>query len=208
MAGALRLTSLTARGWRNLEPVNLEPGPRFNVFFGDNGQGKSNLLEAIDYLGTLRSFRGASAADLIREGSEQAELKAVIAAEPLPHHHRCLLPRRGARKVTLDDKRPRSKSAYFRSVQMVLFHPGDMQLVAGAPERRRAFLDRVLEQFDETYATTYSAYERALRSRNRLLKAERPNRAAIAAFDELLASAGAVVGQTRQRLVEEMAPLV
>lgn len=208
MSDPVRLLKLRARGFRNLHLLDFEPGPRFNVIHGDNGQGKSNLLEAVDYLATLQSFRGARGEELIAEGGPGAELLARVSAGPLPNEHRVLLPRGGARKVTLGGKRPSSRAAYVRAMQLVLFHPGDMTLTTGAPEARRAFLDRLLEQFDPTFTSTLSAYTRALRSRNRLLKGERPDRRAIGAYDELLASAGAVIGQARARLATEITPRV
>lgn len=89
---------------------------------------------------------------------------------------------------------------------MVLFHPGHLALAGGAPEGRRAFLDRILEQMDPTYGSTLGSYTRALRSRNRLLRQERFDRRSVTAFDEVLASAGAVVGHTRAQLVSDLAP--
>ncbi|MDH5675057.1 MAG: DNA replication/repair protein RecF [Myxococcales bacterium] len=203
--GALRVTALSASGFRNLAPLQLSPGPRFNVIHGDNGQGKSNLLEALYYLAALRSFRGAGNRDLIAEGAEQAQLRARISGPAAPHQHQLLLRRNGGRLLQLDGKRPRSLSAYYAALQMVIFHPGDMHMVSGPPELRRGYLDRILEQFDATFAATAQAYQKALRSRNRLLRAPSPNRGAIAAYDELLASAGAVIGQCRLRLLSEMA---
>jgi DNA replication and repair protein RecF len=90
---------------------------------------------------------------------------------------------------------------------MVLFHPGHLELAIGSAEPRRAFLDRVLEQMDGTYATTLASYHKALRSRNRLLKVEGVDRRSITAYDELLASAGEVIGRARARLIEDLAPL-
>jgi DNA replication and repair protein RecF len=208
MPQALRVAKLKVRGFRNLAPLELVPGERFNVFFGDNGQGKSNLLEAIDYLGSLRSFRGAAAADMVQRGArEEADIKAELHGETVPRQVRIRLPPGGAREVQLDGKRPRSRAAYLSVVQTVLFHPGDLQLASGSPEQRRAYVDRILEHFDATYAATLAAYERALRSRNRLLRAERPERRAIFAYHELLASAGAILGQTRRRVIGELGEL-
>ena len=207
-ARPLTLTRLRVRGFRNLAPLQLSPGPRFNVLHGDNGQGKSNLLEAIDYLGSLRSFRSAAAADLIHKGEAEAELSAELHGESVPHQLRVTLSRSEARRVSLDGKRPRSRASYLTTVQTVLFHPGDLQLVSGSPELRRTFVDRMLEHFDATYGSSLEAYERALRSRNRLLRAEHPERSAVRAFDELLASAGAVIGKTRARLLGELGPSV
>ena len=208
MSTPLRVTRLRARGFRNLDPLELEPGPRFNVVHGDNGQGKSNLLEALDYLGSLRSFRGALASDLIQKGAAQAELSAEVQGEVLPRQLRVRLSRDDARELAVDGKRPRTRASYLSAVQTVLFHPGDLQLVTGGPEQRRVFIDRILEHFDATYASSLEAYERALRSRNRLLRAEAPDRRAVRAYDEVLASAGAVIGRARDKLIGELGPAV
>jgi DNA replication and repair protein RecF len=208
VALALEVATLRARGFRNLAELELSPGPRFNVFFGDNGQGKSNLLEALDYLGSLHSFRGAAAAELIARGQDRAELTALVRGASVPHQYGVRLHRHGARELKVDGKRPRARSSYLASIQTVLFHPGDLQLVAGPPELRRGWLDRILEHFDATYASTLGAYERALRSRNRLLRSESPDRHAIFAYHEVLAAAGAIIGQARERLCSELGALV
>jgi len=208
MSTPLRVARLTLRGFRNLAPLQLEPGPRFNVVHGDNGQGKSNLLEAIDYLGSLRSFRGASAADMIEKGASTAELFAEVHGEVLPRQLRVRLARDAPRELAVDGKRPRTRASYLCAVQTVLFHPGDLQLVTGGPEQRRVYVDRILEHFDATYASSLEAYERALRSRNRLLRGEPPDRRAVRAYDEVLASAGAVIGKARDKLIGELGPAV
>jgi DNA replication and repair protein RecF len=90
----------------------------------------------------------------------------------------------------------------------VLFHPGELTLTAGGADGRRAFLDQLLVRLDDTYASSLSAYTRALASRNRLLKSDAPNRRGITAYDELLAASGAVLGQARIALVHALAPRV
>ena len=206
MVQALRASKLSVRGFRNLAALELAPGERFNVIAGDNGQGKSNLLEAIEYLGSLRSFRGAAAHDMIARGRSKPSSSALVRGRRACRASiACACRASAAREVAIDGKRPRSRTSYLCAIQTVLFHPGDLQLVAGAPELRRALLDRVLERFDPTYAATLAAYERALRSRNQLCCA--PSRriaSAIAAYHELLASAGAVIGQARAQLVSQL----
>jgi DNA replication and repair protein RecF len=205
---ALRVASLRVRGFRNLVDLELLPGARFNVIAGDNGQGKSNLLEAIDYLGSLGSFRGAGSSDMIARGKDRAELGATVHGDLVPRQYRVRLSQSGPRELAIDGKRPRTRASYLCAIQTVLFHPGDLQLTTGAPELRRALLDRVLERFDPTYAATLAVYERALRSRNRLLRADPPDRRAIAAYHEVLASAGTVIGLAREQLVSELGLLV
>ncbi len=206
------VTALEVRGFRNLTPLSLTAGPGFHVISGDNGAGKSSLLEAIDYLARLESFRGARTEDLLQRGPnrvavEQASLAMRVAGDVAPRTLRVQLEAGRPRTLALDGKKPRSIAQWHTAARVVLFHPGDVELPAGGPERRRAFLDRVLSQLDPTYASAAAAYDKALRSRNRLLRAERPDRRAITAFDELLASAGAVVGESRARLVGDLAPL-
>jgi len=201
------LRKLTLRSFRNLDPLELEPGPRVNVFHGDNGAGKSNLLEAIHYLSALRSFRGARTDDLVGREAAAASLGARWSGRPLDRQQEVLLRRDGPRKLALDGKRPRSIAAWHTAFPLVLFHAGDLALASGPAEPRRTYLDRILEELDPTYATALASYQKALRSRNRLLKAERADRAAITVYDRLLASSGEVVGKTRARLVDDLAPL-
>ncbi len=203
-----RILSLRLRAVRNLSPIDLTPGACFNVIWGDNGAGKSNLLEAIDYLATLRSFRHANTSDLIQQGHDSAELMARVESGLSPRTYRIRLSRDQPRRVELDGKRPRSRSDYLCTFHTVLFGPSDMALVTGAPELRRHYLDRILEQFDPIYANTLAAYTEALRSRNRLLKHDTPNLNAVRAYDELLASAGSVIGQTRAALMTQMTPRI
>ncbi|MBC7172069.1 MAG: AAA family ATPase, partial [Polyangiaceae bacterium] len=105
---ALRVERLYARGFRNLEETDLSPGPGFNVLHGDNGAGKSNLLEAIHYLGSLRSFRGAKAADLIKLDAGEAILKAKVSSDGSSRVLQVGLSREQARRAAIDGKRPRS----------------------------------------------------------------------------------------------------
>jgi DNA replication and repair protein RecF len=202
---ARALAKLRVRDFRNLRQLEFTPGARFNVVSGDNGQGKSNLLEVIEYLGSLESFRGARVEDLVHESAQGSELWALSAGDGPAHELRISLSRAGRREIRFDGKRPRSKASYARALPTVIFHPGELTLSAGGADGRRSFLDHLLVRLDETYASSLAAYTRALASRNRLLKAEAPNRRGIAAYDELLAASGAVIGQARAALVSALA---
>lgn len=210
---ALRFEQVFARQWRNLAPLDVVPGPRFNVISGDNGQGKSNLLEALCYLGSLRSFRGAPAEELVVREGESAVIAAKVSGPPAPHtlkvrvHGRVGGSAGKARELALDDKRPRSVASWLGVCPVVLFHPGDLELAQGGPDARRALLDSILGEMDPAYASTLAAYGKALRSRNRLLREETPDRRAITSFDPILAAAGAVLGRARAELVREVAPV-
>jgi len=205
---ALRVASLAVEGFRNLAPLQFEPGPRFNVLFGDNGAGKSSLLEALGYVAALRSFRQARKEDLIALGQARTLVRARVESAPLAHEIRIALDRNEGRSVALDGKRPRSLGGYYGLLPIVVFHPADTELMMGGPEARRAFLDRVLEQVDTSYARLVDDYTKALRSRNRLLKAPRVDARAVTAYDGLLAEHGARIGAARTELTSELKPLV
>jgi len=203
----LRVRALAIRDLRNLTAVDLEPCARFNVLSGDNGAGKTSVIEAIDYLATLDSFRRARTDDLLRHGRDHALIVAELTTDAvIPRRFRVALHRHAPRQVTVDGKRPRSSATYHASVHTVLFHPGDLEIASGGPEPRRGLLDRVLGQMDATYAAATAAYSKALRSRNRLLRTDGVDRRSIVAYDEILASAGTVVAQARERLVAELGP--
>jgi DNA replication and repair protein RecF len=204
---ALALESLALDHFRNLASLVLEPGPRFNVLFGDNGAGKSSLLEAIGYLASLRSFRSARKDDMIAREQQRSLLRARIKAAPLAHDYRIVLDRNEGRSVQVDGKKPRSLGTYYGLMPLVIFHPGDTELMSGSPEARRGFLDRVLEQVDPGYARWVDDYGKALRSRNRMLKAPRVEPRSVRAYDPILAELGAKIGSARQALTLELKPL-
>lgn len=208
MTSKLRIERLELRGFRNLAPLVFEPGPNFNVLAGDNGAGKSSLLEAIGYVGSLRSFRGARNEDLIQLGADEARLDARVLGDVAPRRFQILLHRTEPRRVAIDGKRPRTLALWNATLPTVVFHPGDLELASGASDRRRTYLDRMIEQFDPTYAAVLGDYEKALRSRNRLLKEETVDRRAIVVYDELLATRGSVVGRARAAVVRELGPRI
>jgi len=204
----MRIEALELRGFRNLAPLSLAPTARFNVFFGDNGAGKSSVLEALSYVSALESFRSAKKEDMVQRGAPEARIHARVGGAILPQVVRIALPRESARRVEVDGKRPATLGSYFSAFPSVLFHPGDVELMAAGPEPRRAFLDRMLAQMSPSYARIRAEYEKALRSRNRLLKAERVERRAVAAYDAILAERGAVIGASRAELSALLKPLV
>jgi len=124
---------------RNLRPLQLEPSDRFNVFSGDNGQGKTNLLEAIFAVAALRSFRTSRLADLIAFGAERARLGARVRKDDLVRVYE-LEVAPGARKVALDGKAVRPLARYFGGFNVVVFTPEDLALPRGSPGDRRRFL--------------------------------------------------------------------
>ena len=205
---ALTIDRLAFRRFRNLSSVSLDPGPQFNVVFGDNGAGKSNLLEGIQYLGGLKSFRGGKRADLVQLGHDTAVIRAQLSSGGLQRTLGIQIGSTKTRRLTIDDKRPRSLSIWRQAVQTVIFHPGHLKLTTGGAEARRAYLDSILCAIDGVYARAHTEYTKALRSRNRLLKNEGIDPRSVRAFDEILAIRGEIISKGRAKLIDRLTPHV
>jgi DNA replication and repair protein RecF len=201
----VQLVELTLRDFRNIASARLEPGARFNVIAGRNGMGKTNLLEAIYLLGALRSFRTTVRGELVRKGAENALVAGVFGGATVGLRCEVSLGER-QRRVRVDDQPVATGGGHFQTLPMVLFQPGNMELVQGGPGARRRFLDRALFQAEVTYPSAQRDYGRALASRNRLLKERRADRQAITAFDTQLVRHGARIAEQRARFVERLAP--
>jgi len=173
----VRIEVLTAEGVRNLRPLTLAPRERFNVFVGDNGQGKTNLLEAIYAVATLRSFRTARLADLIAFSPASSETGAAVEARIGARVLKDELVRvyevaigQGGRRVTLDGKAARPLARYFGGFNVVVFTPEDLGLPRGSPGDRRRFLDRAVFNLRPEYLAQMQDYEKVIKQRNTVLK--------------------------------------
>ena len=184
--------------------MTLQPRARFNVFSGDNGQGKTNLLEAIFVVAALRSFRTAKLSDLIAFGAERAQLGARVVKDELTRTYEVeLVP--GSRKVTLDGKAVRPLARYFGGFNVVVFTPEDLALPRASPADRRRFLDRGVFNLRPDYLATAQDYERVLKTRNTVLRQagdgsidRRTAEAMLAVYDQQLAEIGAKVIAARR----------
>jgi DNA replication and repair protein RecF len=204
----MRLLSATIRRFRNLGEVTLEPGPRATVLVGENGQGKTNTLEALYWVGTLRPLRATRLSELVQFGHSQegTEVRATFQLAGGPREFAVRLVS-GERSVEVDGKRVSSLDDYVGSVVVVAFTPDDLVLVKGAPEERRRFLDRAVFGRFPAYLGESRDYVRALKSRNRLLR-ERAPAGVREAFDLQLARLGARLWRRRLTVIDELVPHV
>lgn len=193
----MELASLTVRNFRNLASLDLKLPPEGAVIIGDNGQGKTNLLEAIYYLVLFRSLRGAMDRELVRFG----EAGFFIAGQANPRvavGYEIHGPRK---KVTADGKEVRKLSAAVGLVVAVALSPADRAIVDGGPAGRRRYLDVLLSLSDTTYLAALAELRAATKQRNAALK--RSNAREAQAFDEPVARAAATVAERRHRWAVE-----
>jgi DNA replication and repair protein RecF len=194
--------------WRNLERLVLRPSTGLTVLFGRNGQGKTNILEAIYFLATLRSFRTSHARELVRNGEaagSRARVEATVASGGLERQLEIEVGD-GARVVKLDGKPARAAAAIFGALSVVLFVPEDLLLPRAAPAVRRRYLDLAVFNVERSFYREASAFQRVLKSRNALLRTGRAAPALLETYDEELARTGARVVLRRRALVAELAP--
>jgi DNA replication and repair protein RecF len=203
----VRIRELAAEGWRNLAPLALRPGDRLSVLYGDNGQGKTNVLEAAYYLAALRSFRTTHAEDLIgREApSGRARLRADVVHRGLERRFEIELSAAG-RVARLDGKLVRGTAAALGTVSVVLFVPEDLLLPRAAPAARRRFMDLAIFNVERGYYGEASAFQKVLRSRNALLRRGGPDPVLLDTYDDELARTGARVVMRRRALIAALGP--
>lgn len=191
----MHLEQLTVRQFRNLAEADLNWGNGFNIIWGNNAQGKTNLLEAVYLLGHLKSFRGARTAELIQENNPAARLAGRLTSRNVQHRLEVTLEKQG-QTPRLDGKPVQRLSQFLGTLRPVLFTADELVLLKGSPSGRRALLDRAVLQADPGYLDRVQAYNRILRQRNQLLR-ERSAAAALEPWSQALIESGARIRQDR-----------
>ncbi|MCH7875518.1 MAG: DNA replication and repair protein RecF [Gemmatimonadetes bacterium] len=195
----MELSRLTVRNFRNLAALDLELPSRGVVIIGENGQGKTNLLEAIYYLVLFRSFRGAKDRELVRFD----EAGFFLAGESNDRVTAGFDAHRRRKKVTVAGREVKQLGQAVGRIVAVVLSPADRDIVAAGPARRRRYLDVLLSLSEPAYLRALTAMRAALRQRNAALR--RGQAQAAWAFDIPFATAARVIGERRRLWVEEQA---
>ena len=203
MAEPLAFQRVRVQAFRNIEALELEPSPRLNVIAGDNGQGKTSLLEALYFVATSKSFRTERARELVRVGSERSLVAVQIFDEGLTREQRAVVAP-GTVSFSVDGKRASGRGVYATRTPVVVFHPGDLALASGPASIRRTLLDRIALYREPASADHRQRYLRALRSRQKALEERGPSAGELHAFEELMASEGARLCSARRTASVEL----
>jgi DNA replication and repair protein RecF len=201
----VHLREIAWEGFRNLEARRLALSPGFNVLEGENAQGKTNVLEAVWWLATLKPLRASRPAELVRFGARSAWVEGRVEREGLSHRLGIRLVE-GARQVLREQKAVRP-AEYFGVLAVVLFTPDDAGLVRAAPAERRRYLDRAIFTGRPAHLQVSLNHRRALEARNELLR-KGSNDAVLEAFEGTLAGYAAQLVEARRRFVDAWAPHV
>ena len=209
------LKTLHLRYFRNYQEQRVDFIAPKTILVGNNAQGKSNLLEAVELLATLRSHRMARDRDLVREGEAFGQVNATLERQTGIIDLSLTLRRGGRRTVALNSEYLRRQLDFLGVLNAVQFSSLDLELVRGGPEQRRHWIDTLLIQLEPVYAYILQQYNQVLRQRNAFLKArgERfevggsDSDSELAVWNAQLAAVGARVIRRRSRGIERLAPI-
>lgn len=162
--------SLKLKNFRNYDLLNLEFDPTTNIFYGDNAQGKTNILESIYLTGTTKSHRGTKDRDLIQFGHEESHIEAIVEKRGVPFKIDIHLKKNSPKGIAINKIPIKKASELFGIINIVFFSPEDLNIIKNGPSERRKFMDMELSQLDKVYLNDLSNYNRIVNQRNKLLK--------------------------------------
>ncbi len=205
------ITSLCLENWRNIEKCLINPHSEVNVIYGDNAQGKTNLIEAIWTGSGFSSFRGGKESEFLRFGKDSAHMQILFFSEERNQKIDYLI-KKETKKIFLNDVNMKSPSSLSEAFKCVVFSPENLSLLSGSPQCRRKFLDTALSGLKPSYHKLINSYKRAVEQRNALLKEiSRKSRIeylwdCLDMFENHIANMGSKISSQRNALVEKLLP--
>ena len=202
------IKSLDLMDFRNYENLNIDFGSGINIFYGDNAQGKTNILEAIYMSATTKSHRGTKDKDIIRFGCEEGHIRLfLLNSENVESKLDIHLRKSKTKGIAVDGVRLKKATELLGLINVVLFSPEDLDIIKGGPGERRRFIDMELCQLDDFYIYNLNNYNRIINQRNNLLKDLYFNpslKDTIGIWDSQLVSFGSKVIERRVLFVKQL----
>jgi DNA replication and repair protein RecF len=202
---SVHLAHLRLRDFRNYARLDADFSPGFHLLLGDNAQGKTNILEAIYLMATLRSFRGVGGSQMIRHGQKGYFVGGKVVSQG--DREIKMYWSAAERSLSLDGRPVKKLTDYLGALRTVVFCTEDLQLVKGTARIRRRFVDLLLTQTHPTYLPLLQRYAQALRSRNALLKRPIVDERTLESFTRELVSTGEEIIRLRRELIPKLSPL-
>lgn len=201
----MHLTHLSLNNFRSYQNLEIELNNKTHIFIGENGEGKTNIVEAVMYLALLSSHRVSSDSPLIKLGGDKAIVRAKINQDGRELLVELEINEGKANRARLNQNPLKSQRALLGLVKAICFSPEDLDIVRGDPSERRNFLDHLLVQRNPRLGGVIADYEKSLRQRNILLKA-RASDSALHPWDEHLANFGGEIIAARNSLIRDLTP--
>ena len=203
------LEKIVISDFRNIALQELEFSPNINCISGNNGEGKTNLLDAIYYLSMTKSAFAASDRFNFRHGTDEFSLSGIYRMDNgLSSRFAMKISSKGEKKLRRDDKPYGRVSEHIGVLPVVMVSPSDNSLVSDSGEERRRFVNSVLSQMDREYMTAMQHYNRLLQQRNRMLKEPEVDRTLLEVIDMRMSALAGPIHDARRRFVDDIRPVV
>lgn len=204
------LKELSLINYKNLVQADLALSPKMNCFIGDNGMGKTNLLDAVYYLSFCRSYTNPVDSQIIRHGEEVCMLQGKYEFEDATKEEiYCGIRRRQKKQFKRNKKEYERLSDHIGLIPLVMISPADNELITGGSEVRRRFMDMAVSQFDKEYLRALVRYNKALQQRNVLLKNEEPvvDFTLLELWEDQMVEAGTFIHAKRKAFIDAFTPI-
>lgn len=205
------IKKLQLNNFRNYEELEIEFSEGVNLLYGDNAQGKTNILESVFMLATTKSIRGSKDKEMIRFGEEEAHISAYVERNEIPHKIDIHIRKNKPKGLAIDGIPIRRSAELLGLMHAVSFSPEDLSMMKNGPEERRRFIDMELCQLDKIYCSDLINYNKTLMQRNDLLKQVSVKPAlkdTIEVWDEQLVRFGSRIIEARRKFINELTPIV
>ena len=182
-----------------------------NIFYGDNAQGKTNILEAVYLSGTTKSHRGTKDKDMIQFGANESHIETIVKKNGIKYQIDMHLKKNSPKGIAINKIPIRKASELFGIINIVFFSPEDLNIIKNGPGERRRFIDLELSQLDKVYLNNLSNYNRIVNQRNHLLKEIDYNKGALETldiWDMQLIQYGNKIIERRQKFIEEINKII
>lgn len=203
----MELRSLTINNFKNIESTRLEFSPKTNCFLGNNGMGKSNLLDAIHYLSFCKSFSGVADSMAVRRGEDFLMVSGDYMRAGIDEHLQLGIARGRRKTLRRGGKEYQRLSTHIGLFPLVMVGPGDIDLIRGAAEERRRWIDMVISQSDNLYLDRLIRYGHALEQRNRMLRDHIVDHTLFDVVETTMEAAAAYITAARRSMTERLAPI-
>ena len=201
------IESVQLKNFRNYESLELDLSSGTNIFYGNNAQGKTNILEAIYLCGTTKSHKGSKDKDMIRFGEDEAHIRMMVNRDELSYKIDMHLRKNKAKGVAINGLPIKKASELFGVVNLVFFSPEDLNIIKNGPGERRRFLDLELCQLDKIYLTDLASYNHIVNQRNKLLKdiyVQPSLKSTLEIWDMQMAEYGRRIIEKRREFIREL----
>ncbi|MDO4284961.1 MAG: DNA replication/repair protein RecF [Eubacteriales bacterium] len=207
----MMIQSLELANFRNYESLCMDFSPGTNILYGDNAQGKTNVLEALYMIATTKSHRGMKDRDLIRFGQEEAHIRTCILKSDIDYQIDMHLRKSKSKGIAINGQRIKKAADLIGLLHIVFFSPEDLAIVKNGPSERRRFMDMELCQLDRSYLFNLNHYNKIVDQRNKLLRDLYLNpelKETIGIWDMQLLSYGSRVIERRAQFIRELNEIV